>query len=83
MLPERKEHARQVVQEARQIRRTVASAGALGSPRQGVHPLLLKSFDQLLELVELLLIEQDQYESRLHRTPLIDPNQPLHTSPAQ
>lgn len=69
MLAERKEHARQVLNQARQIRRTVGTP-LLGASRQSVPPRLIESYDQLLELVESLLADQEQYESRLHRSPM-------------
>lgn len=83
MLPEQKEHARQILHQARQIRHTVSVSPALGSSRQGVPPLLIESYDQLLELAESLLAEQEQYESRLHRTRMIDPSTAVGSSHPQ
>lgn len=65
MLVEGKEHARQIITEARQVRHSVAASPTLGPSG---HPQLIKSFDQLLELAETLLCEQEMYESRLHRS---------------
>ena len=76
MLPERKEHARQIIEEARQIRCMFGSAGLSGAGRQGALLSMLKSYDQLLELADSLLSEQEQYESRLHRSSLIDHRAP-------
>lgn len=78
MLEEEKEHARQVLREARQIRRTFGSDVTLGGTRPAVALSFVKSYDLLLELAESLLSEQDQYESRLHRSPVIDSSSSVH-----
>lgn len=78
MLAEGKQHARQVIEEASRIRSMVGSAGSLGAGRTPVPLSLLKSYDQLLELAKSLLDERDHYESRLHRSPFVDPGSSVH-----
>jgi hypothetical protein len=79
MLAEGKEHARQIIAEARQVRCSAAATPTPGSPGGDADSMLIKSFDQLLELAETLLSEQERYESRLHRSRRVDPNPSLPT----
>ena len=85
MFPERIEHAQaqEIIAGAWQVRRSLANAAALDSRCQTIPPQLLKSFDQLLGLAECLLAERKQYESRLHRSHLIEPAAGLPAQQAQ
>jgi hypothetical protein len=81
MLWEGKEQARHAIDEAKRVREALSAADGLDATK--MLPRVLRSLGQMIDLAESLLGEQEQYESRLHRSHPSPTGSTFHSSASQ